>query len=306
MARKYSNQKKASDQELIDAYKKIGNIWKVAAQFDMCGQSVHQRLKKIGIPLNYPKFSEPEIYMLKEDYAFYASKGDLDSLAAKMGRTKQFLCRQAKRLGLTNRKRKKPYSSEPSSIRMKKWMKNHKHPRGMLGKHHTTEVRQDMAIRSKKMWEEMSQEKRDGYSKRFSMIGRKSFTNREGATWKCGWREIGGIRKYYRSRWEANYARYLEWLKQRGEILKWEHEPETFWFEGIKRGCMSYLPDFRVTEKDGSIAFHEVKGWMDDRSKTKINRMRIYHPKVKLVVIEKEGYKSIKNSVGRMIEGWEE
>ena len=92
------------------------------------------------------------------------------------------------------------------------------------------------------------------------------------ASCKSGWREIGGIRKYYRSRWEANYARYLEFLKVNGEIEKWEHEPETFWFEGIKRGVMSYLPDFRVTEKNGDIVFHEVKGWMDARSITKIKR----------------------------------
>ena len=40
----------------------------------------------------------------------------------------------------------------------------------------------------------------------------------------------------------------LEWLKKNKQIKKWEHEPETFWFEGIMRGCRSYLPDFRVTE----------------------------------------------------------
>lgn len=127
----------------------------------------------------------------------------------------------------------------------------------------------------------------------------------DGASWKAGWREIGGIRKYYRSRWEANYARYLQWLKEHGQIESWEHEPETFWFGGIKRGCMSYLPDFRIKECDGRTVYHEVKGWMDDRSKTKLRRMAKYHPTVSLIVIDAHGYKAISKKVSTLINGWE-
>ena len=85
--------------------------------------------------------------------------------------------------------------------------------------------------------------------------------------WKSGWRTIGGQRGYYRSRWEANYARYLEWLRVRGDIKYWSHEKDTFWFEKIKRGVRSYLPDFRVTEINGDVVYHEVKGWMDRRTR---------------------------------------
>lgn len=123
--------------------------------------------------------------------------------------------------------------------------------------------------------------------------------------WCAGWREIGDTRKYYRSKWEANYARYLEWLKERGEILAWAHEPETFWFEGIKRGCMSYLPDFRVIENGGAVVYHEVKGWMNSKSKTKIRRMGKYHPNVKLIVIDSKGYAAIKKVMQPIIQGWE-
>lgn len=128
---------------------------------------------------------------------------------------------------------------------------------------------------------------------------------RTGTTWKAGWREIGGVSKYYRSRWEANYAHYLEWLKQNGEIVEWQHEPKTFWFDGVKRGCVSYLPDFRVVENGGKEAFHEVKGWMDDRSKTKIRRMAKYHPEVTLVVIDGKAYEQIRRAVGKIVAGWE-
>jgi len=108
-----------------------------------------------------------------------------------------------------------------------------------------------------------------------------------------GWRTIRGIRKYYRSQWEANYARYLEWLRLKGKIEFWEHEPKTFWFEEIKRGVRSYLPDFRVTELNGDIVYHEVKGYMDSRSHTKIKRMAKYFPKVKLIVIGRKEYNAI-------------
>ena len=123
--------------------------------------------------------------------------------------------------------------------------------------------------------------------------------------YKAGWRKIGLLKKYYRSAWEANYARYLEFQKQNGYIEKWEYEPKTFWFDGIKRGCVSYLPDFRVTLKSGEIEYHEVKGWMDKKSKTKISRMKKYYPEETLVVIERDRYNAIKKTIGMVLPGWE-
>lgn len=130
-------------------------------------------------------------------------------------------------------------------------------------------------------------------------------TPRFGASWKAAWRTIGGQTSFFRSSWEANYARYLEWLRQHNQIAKWEHEPTTFWFEEIRRGTRSYMPDFRVTENDGRLIYHEVKGWMDDASKTKIKRMAIYHPEVNLIVIESRGYYAIAKQMTRMIPEWE-
>lgn len=130
--------------------------------------------------------------------------------------------------------------------------------------------------------------------------------NRKGATWKCGWREIGGRRIYARSRWEANYARYLEWLKLSGSISEWEHEPHTFWFENIKRGTRSYLPDFRVTFNTGAIEWHEVKGWMDARSRTKLKRMAKYYPSEKIVLIGSKWFKDNRLNLMGIIADWEE
>ena len=125
------------------------------------------------------------------------------------------------------------------------------------------------------------------------------------AAWKPGWRTIGGKKCYFRSRWEANYALYLEFLKTQKQIIEWEYEPKTFWFEGVKRGTVSYLPDFRITNNNESQEYHEVKGWMDPRSKTKLKRMAKYYPEEKLILIQEKQYNEIKRKVGPMLVGWE-
>lgn len=124
-----------------------------------------------------------------------------------------------------------------------------------------------------------------------------------------GRRGIGGKRedlnnKYFRSMWEANWARYLNWLIERGSILRWEYEPETFEFP-VKRGSRFYTPDFKVFNSDGSCEFHEVKGWMDQKSVTKLKRMEKYYPEVEIILVDKEVYRSVANKVGRLIKGWE-
>lgn len=48
-----------------------------------------------------------------------------------------------------------------------------------------------------------------------------------------------------------------------------------------------------MTELSGNVAYHEVKGWMDPRSVTKIDRMAKYYPDVRLIVIGKNEYKSV-------------
>jgi hypothetical protein len=116
--------------------------------------------------------------------------------------------------------------------------------------------------------------------------------------------EIGGKRHYYKSKWERNYARFLEWRKGRGEITDWVYEGKTFWFEGIKRGTTSYKPDFGVTLISGSVEYHEVKGYMDAKSATKLKRMTKYHPIEKVIVIDKGWFARNKN-LKLIIKTWE-
>jgi Protein of unknown function (DUF1064) len=121
----------------------------------------------------------------------------------------------------------------------------------------------------------------------------------------AAWRTIGGKTKYFRSVYEANYARYLEFLKINLHILDWSYEPKTFWFEGIRRGCVSYKPDFCVWEKDNSASWHEVKGYYDAKSKTKVKRFAKYFPKNKLIFIDSKWFKANGKKLSGLIGGWE-
>jgi hypothetical protein len=119
-----------------------------------------------------------------------------------------------------------------------------------------------------------------------------------------GWRTIGGKRIFFRSRWEANYARYLEWEKSLGLIKDWEHEPKTFDFP-IKRGCNTYKPDFRVLKPNGSHHWVEVKGWLDSKSKTKIKRFKRFYPEEEIRIIDAKWFKSKVKNLKGWVDGWE-
>ncbi len=110
---------------------------------------------------------------------------------------------------------------------------------------------------------------------------------------KSGWFKVGGKICFFRSSWEVVYARYLQFLKEKRDISEWEYEPNTFWFENIRRGVRSYTPDFLVTENSGRQVYHEVKGYLDSKSKTKIKRMKKYYPENEVILIEKNSYKSV-------------
>lgn len=118
-----------------------------------------------------------------------------------------------------------------------------------------------------------------------------------------GWAVVGGKRFFARSTWEANIACYLEFLKQNKLILDWFHEPECFYFTGIKRGVVSYLPDFKVIPLVGIAEFWEIKGFMDSRSKTKISRFKKYYPFYKFVLIDKKRYYEIAKNKA-LFKGW--
>lgn len=249
-------------------------------------------------------FSDEEI---KKVIEFYSSQErvDLKRFSEEIGRQKTSICRIAKKFGLTIQNR--PHSEETKiklSENMKKTIEKNGHPKGMLGKNHSEKMRSDMSVRVSKMWDDKyskfnKEEFRQGISDRAVGV-RRGANNYSRA--KSGTREDLGF--FVRSSWEANYARYLNFLIKNKEILRFEYESDTFIFNEIKRGTRSYTPDFKVFLSDGTFEYHEVKGWMDNKSRVKLERMARYYPDAKIVLIQKKEYKSIEK-FSSLIENWE-
>jgi hypothetical protein len=110
--------------------------------------------------------------------------------------------------------------------------------------------------------------------------------------------------RYFRSAWEANYARYLNLLIKTGQLTSWGFEERTFQFP-VKRGGRLYTPDFRLTFPNGRIEYHEIKGYMSPRDATKIKRLKKYYPEITLVLIEQDQYHAITRQIAALIPEWE-
>ncbi|MFI0477756.1 MAG: DUF1064 domain-containing protein [Candidatus Rhabdochlamydia sp.] len=266
-------------------------------------------MKKLGINNKVNILTTEEKREIKELYSLGFKRGDgkMKALSEKLGRTRPFISRYAKSLGYTNRFRScDEQIIENISIRNKKWFSENAHPKGMLGKKHSKEMAKKIGARLKNYYNQLTPgQKSDKYCRMVETQRDKGVYNRKHGSWSSAWRSIGGKTKFFRSTWEANYARYLEYLKENGKIKDWEHEPQTFWFLKIMRGARSYLPDFKVTNLDGSHYWVEVKGWMDSKSKTKIKRFKKYYPEETLILIQGPWFKANTPGLKNLLTGWE-
>lgn len=155
-----------------------------------------------------------------------------------------------------------------------------------------------MARKLKNRFRDMNEDDLREWSKRTRNQAVKLYDEKPKAKAKGGKRkDLDNI--YFRSSWEANMARFYNFHN-----IKWEFEPREFYFEGIRKGCVSYTPDFYLRETDEWI---EVKGYMDARSRTKLNRFKKYYPEEykKLTIIDGPKYKEIEKLYNRIIEHWE-
>lgn len=90
----------------------------------------------------------------------------------------------------------------------------------------------------------------------------------------------GGYRKdlkqYFRSKMEANIARYYKYFN-----IGYHYEYEEFEFKEIKRGTRYYLPDFYLYDSKTLkfIKLVEAKGWFRKTDKIKLRRFKKYYPK---------------------------
>lgn len=289
--------------QIAPLYLKLQNVWKVGIELNIPGQTVHKYLvdKNLINKMNY--FTKDDELKLIETYKSYRDVGNLKELANIMCRTVPFLARKAKSLGLTDRDNRismKPFAIQ-ISINTKKFIQDKGHPKGMLGKKHTEELKKEMSLRSKALWDDPnsifnSNKFKQKQSDHMALMQASGRLNNNYSRTKNGSVKIDERVYFYRSSWEVNIASFLQFQKENNLIKEWEYEPDVFWFEKIKRGVRSYKPDFKITKVDGAQYYIEVKGWMDDKSKTKLRRMKLYFPNVIIDLIDVKRYNIIKNN----------
>ena len=296
------------------------SIKEMAVALGRTEKAVKNKCWRLGL-LESREWTEDQIQMVRDEYDT-GKPVRIEVLEEITGKTRASIFIKASRIGLGDRNRKvvefrKEYPNKFDtaeelrafqSEKQMRYLAENGHPRGMLGKKHSKESKDKIAVSSAKRMAELPDDLRGEYLMKAmkTKIANGTYAlPRKNCSWKAAWHEIGGKRKYYRSKWESNYAYYLESLKINGEIKDWTHESKVFWFEGIKRGCVSYLPDFHVIKNDESEEYHEVKGWMDAKSVTKIKRMAKYHPDVKLIVIDSKAYTALQKQVAETVPGWQ-
>ena len=124
----------------------------------------------------------------------------------------------------------------------------------------------------------------------------------------------GGFRAdlgfYLRSRWEANYARVLNF-----EEIPFEYEKKRFTLYGPNKEILeTYVPDFWIEIRD---TFIEIKGHADSRNqwscdclrcqrdKRKIAAFKSQFPNIKLEIFGKEEYKGMALLYNDIVPDWE-
>lgn len=121
---------------------------------------------------------------------------------------------------------------------------------------------------------EEANERKKKLSLRFSGKGNPMF-GRPSPHRRGGHREDLG--HYVRSTWEADFARILKHHK-----LEYEYEPRTFELRRQNGEIVHYTPDFFVPVQN---TFYEIKGWMHDLDKEKIELFQKQYPGHNFILI---------------------
>jgi hypothetical protein len=150
----------------------------------------------------------------------------------------------------------------------------------------TEEARKQLSERSKKYRasDETKQKMRVSAAKRL-----REGRNLHPFHGKGGYRQ--DIDLYVRSRWEANFARYLLLTNQ-----KFEYEKVSF----SLRDGRTYTPDFKVENM-----LYEIKGWWTQAAKEKFEIFKEDYPEAVVQIIDEARYNQIQDQYAALIPNWE-
>lgn len=313
VARKWTAQEDESLRHMYEDGVKRNDI---ATALGRTPSSIRKRCSVLSLNSRMRRVSEDEMELIRKWYLDNEDSDNndfhLEELSRILGRTRNYISRLAGYMGLTKYSRPLGEKSKREiGEAVKKSQLSKGHPRGMLGKKHTDEFKAFMSkqVRGRVFTEEQIRVRVEKQTKtKIEKYGtcRPHWLLSENAysRTKSGKRDdLGG--QFFRSSWEANYARYLNHLIDVGAILSWAFESKAFVFDGVVSGVCTYTPDFEVVTSDGSTEWHEVKGWMDENSKIRIARMAEYYPNEKLVVVGRKEYEAIDKAYNHL-PNWEQ
>jgi hypothetical protein len=314
----YRGQEICTIEYLLELYKEHQSVWKVSNIIGGSGQTIYTILKLNNLNNVKKKENQELIDFILENYEDYRRNQKVKLISKIFNVSHILVSRIAKKYNLTSRSKNdlsieiKESIAKNTSQSRKEYFKINEHPKGMLNKKHSIETKAELSKIVINRWKDPNsvfntkeyRQKKSDYMSKFQSNRadvQNNFTKGKKGYYpsKCG-KSI-----FMRSSWELNYACYLDLLIDKGLIHKWEYEVDTFWFEKIKRGTRSYKPDFKVFTSENEFEYHEVKGWMDDKSKTKLNRMRIYYPKINIILIGQKEYNRIKKEYSDFLVNWD-
>jgi hypothetical protein len=279
---------------------------------DVDHSSVHSILLKAGYRLNNSRWSFDEIESLKRAYTPGVPVDSIrPELAISLKRTETSIELKASKLGLGDRHRPMSESGKHHShVAIKEYYKTH--PGSNLGKKLgpiSDERRKAISENSRKHWAiwkatGTGPESESSKILRATRMRMLPQTKRKGhSSASAGERpDYPGI--FFRSSWEANIARYLDYLKSYRAVDSWSYESRTFLFEGATEKPFSYTPDFEVS-MNGATSCWEVKGWKDKKWNRKIKIFRQQYPGEPLRIIGPKEYSEIENKFAPFLPGWE-
>ena len=267
-------------------------VKELASNLNRTEAAVRGRKSKLGVKRGSCKpFTDKEKEIIQEWYTKENTGVDLKELSKILNRPKTSISAIARKMGLTKYGNFTKKERQLRGEKMKIKVDNMVHPRGMLGKHHTKDARNKMSVFQLQRAANMSQEEKHEIAMK-AVKTRMQKGTLNNTTSNAYSRTKSGIRKdlgqYFRSSWEANIARILNY-----ENIEWMYETKRFVFKEEINGVISYQPDFYLPEQNKWI---EVKGWMDEKSKLRLQLFKEQYPEESknLIIIDQDFYNALR------------
>lgn len=90
---------KATTEEIVTTYQRVGSVWKTGRELGMAGQTVHERLRALGYPLVAENWSDDEIAELR----MLVGQVTIGEIARRLGRPYHGVAQKISRLGIGTR-----------------------------------------------------------------------------------------------------------------------------------------------------------------------------------------------------------